>query len=59
MNNTDTTWLSTRQAAVRLGIAPRDLYRLIDAGSLPAYKYGRDIRLKEAEVDAYRASHPQ
>ena len=59
MKSTGATWLSTRDAIARLGVAPRELYRLIDSGDLPAYKHGRDIRLKAADVDAYRAAHPE
>jgi excisionase family DNA binding protein len=47
------TWLSTADAAHRLGITPRTLYRFIDEGQLPAYRFGRVIRLKENEVDAF------
>lgn len=46
-------WLSTKEAARRLGITPRTLYKLIDEGQLPAYKFGRVIRLQQAEVDAF------
>lgn len=46
-------WLSTGEAARRLGITPRTLYRFIDEGQLPAYRFGRVIRLKEAEVDGF------
>lgn len=46
-------WLSTKEASARLGITLRTLYRLIDEGQVPAYKFGRVIRLKEAEVDAF------
>jgi excisionase family DNA binding protein len=49
----DIVWLSTAKAASRLGITPRTLYRLIDEGQLPAYKLGRVIRLKQAEVDTF------
>lgn len=49
-------WLSTKEAARRLGITPRTLYRLIDEGQLPAYKFGRVIRLQEREVDEFIAS---
>ncbi|MFT5222161.1 MAG: excisionase family DNA binding protein [Glaciecola sp.] len=49
----DVVWLSTAKAASRLGITPRTLYRLIDEGQLPAYKLGRVIRLKQAEVDTF------
>jgi excisionase family DNA binding protein len=46
-------WLSTKEASARLGITLRTLYRLIDEGQVPAYKFGRVIRLKEGEVDAF------
>lgn len=46
-------WLSTRDAAKRLGITPRTLYRFIDEGQVAAYRFGRVIRLKQHEVDAF------
>lgn len=49
----DITWLSTAAAARRLGITPRTLYRFIDDGQLPAYRFGRVIRLKSHEVDDF------
>jgi excisionase family DNA binding protein len=46
-------WLSTQEAARRLGVTPRTLYRFIDQGELPAYRLGRVIRLKADDVDAF------
>jgi excisionase family DNA binding protein len=46
-------WLSTAESARRLGITPRTLYRFIDEGQLPAYRFGRVIRLKAHEVDVF------
>lgn len=46
-------WLSTQDAARRLGITPRTLYRFIDLGDLPAYRLGRVIRLKADDVEAF------
>ena len=46
-------WMSTRETAERLGITLRTLYRFIDEGQIVAYKLGRVIRLKEADVDAF------
>lgn len=46
-------WLSTAEAASRLGITPRTLYRFIDEGQLAAYRFGRVIRLKTADVDTF------
>ena len=47
------SWLSTKEAAERLGMTLRSLYRFIDEGGLAAYKFGRVIRLKEADLDAF------
>ena len=46
-------WLSSKDAAAYLGVNLRTLYRLIDEGSLPAYKFGRVIRLLADELDAF------
>jgi excisionase family DNA binding protein len=53
MTATEITWLSTAAAAKRLGITPRTLYRFIDQGDIPAYRFGRVIRLKQDEVDSF------
>jgi excisionase family DNA binding protein len=49
----DIVWLSTGEASSRLGITTRTLYRFIDEGLLPAYRFGRVIRLQQAEVDSF------
>ena len=55
--HSDINWMSTQEAAERLGITVRTLYRLIDHGELAAYKFGRVIRLQEDDVDGFiRAS---
>lgn len=46
-------WLSTADAANALGITPRTLYRFIDQGELPAYRFGRVIRVKQVDIDAF------
>ena len=53
MPNDEIRWLSTAAAAKRLGVTPRTLYRFIDTDALPAYRFGRVIRLKQADVDAF------
>ena len=50
---TNRNWLSTKEAAEQLGITTMTIYRLIDEGQLPAYKFGRVIRLKETEVTEF------
>lgn len=49
----DIEWLSTKEAASRLGLTTRTVYRLIDDGQIPAYKFGRVIRLQASEVDTF------
>lgn len=46
-------WLSTGEAAKQLGVTTRTLYRFIDEGQLPAYRFGRVIRLQESEVHEF------
>ena len=53
MGQDEITWLSTAAAAKLIGITPRTLYRFIDEGDLVGYRFGRVIRLKESDVDAY------
>ena len=53
VNSDETEWLSTQDAARRLGITARTLYRFIDHGELPAYRFGRVIRLRANEVDDF------
>jgi len=53
MADAEIHWLSTAAAAKRLGVTPRTLYRFIDGDDLPAYRFGRVIRLKKSDVDAY------
>ena len=49
----DIRWLSTGEAARRLGVTARTLYRFIDEGQVPAYRFGRVIRLQANEVDEF------
>jgi len=46
-------WMSTKDAAEHLGVTLRSLYRFIDEGAVPAFKFGRVIRLKADDVDAF------
>jgi excisionase family DNA binding protein len=45
--------MSTGEVARYLGVNTRTLYRMIDEGELPAYKFGRVIRLQEGDVLAF------
>lgn len=46
-------WMSSNQAAERLGVSLRTLYKFVDEGLVPAYKFGRVIRLREHEIDTF------
>ena len=46
-------WLSSKEAAQRIGVTQRTLYRFIDEDRLPAYRLGRVIRLKALDVEAF------
>ena len=46
-------WLSTKEAAARLGVTLRSLYRFIDEGALTAYRFGRVIRLMEGDLEGF------
>jgi excisionase family DNA binding protein len=52
-SSADIEWLSTQEAARRLGITTRTLYRFVDQGELAAYRMGRVIRLKATDIDAF------
>ncbi|MEC7810515.1 MAG: helix-turn-helix domain-containing protein [Actinomycetota bacterium] len=49
-------WMSSNEAAQRLGVTTATLYRFIDEGRLPAYRMGRVIRLKESEVEDFETT---
>lgn len=51
--NRDPLWLSTAEAAARLGITARTVYSFINDGSLPAYRMGRKIQVLAADVEAF------
>lgn len=53
MASDDISWMSTQEAARRLGVTTRTLYRFVDEGLLPAYKMGRVFRLKQSDVDTF------
>ena len=54
----DVPSVRTSDAARQLGVSFRELYALIDARGLPAYKVGRDVMLRQADIDTYRRNQP-
>lgn len=51
--STGEDWVGVPALAKELGVTMRLLYKLLDAGELPAYKFGRVIRIKRADVEAF------
>ena len=49
----DTRWLSTAEAARRLGVTPRTVYCFIDRGELAVFRMGRVIRVREHDLEAF------
>ncbi len=49
--------MGTTEACAYLGVVLRTLYKLIDDGEIRAYKVGRVIRLRKADVDAFLEAH--
>ena len=56
MERNENGWVGTTHAADHLGVTVRTLYRLIDGGQVPAYKIGRVVRLRLADLDEFIAS---
>ncbi len=49
----DGAWIGTPSTCEILAITPRDVYRPVDRGVLPAYKFGRVIRLRLSDVEHF------
>lgn len=58
IEESDVPRVRPRDAARQLGVSFRDLYALIDAKALPAYKLDRDVMLHQADIDHYRRNQP-
>ncbi len=48
-------YLTVAEVAEMLRVSNMTVYRLINAGSLPAVRVGKSYRLTEADVDRYLA----
>ena len=46
-------WLSSGKAAALLSVSSRTLYRFIDEGLLPGYRFGRVIRIKLRDLEEF------
>lgn len=47
----DVRWLSVREMADRFGMSPTFVYRHVERGTIPHYRFGRSVRFKLAEIE--------
>ena len=43
-------WLTTKEAAEKLGVSIRRVQAMVTQGRLPAEKFGRDYKIKESAL---------
>ena len=46
-------WLDVLDVAGELGVGKMTVYRLLNAGTIPSYRFGRLFRVKPEDLDAY------
>lgn len=54
--NTIVEWLTVPEVALRLRVSRMTVYRLTKLDVIPAYRVGRQLRVKAADLDAYLES---
>lgn len=55
LDNIQTRFMTVGEVASVLRVSNMTVYRLINAGQLPAVRIGRSFRVREAELDHYLA----
>ena len=53
LDNTSTRFMTVGEVAAILRVSTMTVYRLINAGQLPAVRIGRSFRVREEELDRY------
>ena len=53
MTSTSARYLTVREVASTLRVSNMTVYRLINAGDLPAVRVGKSFRLREDDVNRY------
>ncbi|MGO9456150.1 MAG: helix-turn-helix domain-containing protein [Acidimicrobiales bacterium] len=53
LDNTSTRFMTVGEVAAILRVSTMTVYRLINAGQLPAVRIGRSFRVREGELDRY------
>lgn len=49
----DVEMLTVREIASRLGLSKMTIYRLVDAGTIPAVRVGRSLRVSREDFESY------
>lgn len=49
-------WLTVPEVALRLRVSRMTVYRLTKTEAIPAYRVGRQLRVKAADLDTYLES---
>lgn len=55
LDTTHTRFMTVGEVAAVLRVSTMTVYRLINAGQLPAVRIGRSFRVREEELDRYLA----
>lgn len=53
MMNMDSSFYTVNEVAELLRVSKLTIWRYINAGKLPAYKLGRDWRIKKSELESF------
>lgn len=48
--------ITVSEASRQLDMPPRDLYRAIDEGRIPAYRVGHEVRIRLDDLAAFKAA---
>lgn len=51
--------LKPEEVAEKLNISRPTLYKWVQKGKIPAYKYGRGLRFSEEEIEQWVKQHPK
>ncbi|HET9078804.1 MAG TPA: helix-turn-helix domain-containing protein [Acidimicrobiales bacterium] len=54
-NDSDSRFVTVAEVASQLRVSNMTVYRLIQAGQLPAVRVGRSYRIRDVDVDRYLA----
>jgi excisionase family DNA binding protein len=57
LDTTQTRFLTVGEVAAILRVSNMTVYRLINAGQLPAARIGRSFRVRQEDLDRYVAEH--